>query len=293
MPTVDTPPAQRLKPPSGIVWLASYPKSGNTWTRTFLSNLVTIMAGEAEVLDINAINRFSLGENFTGYYAEILGYRPGPEHKKEIADARHRVQAAIADRFEGAIFVKTHNALLVDHGRPLINFAVTSGAVYIVRNPLDVAVSLSFHMGVTIDETIAIMATRGAETPINDKRVHEIWGSWSEHVESWTRKAHPAICVMRYEDMLSDPETTFGRLARHMLLKPTQAELALAVERSSFEAVRGQEERGGFQEKPEHAARFFRHGRAGQWKSMLTAEQVDRVCDVHREQMMNFGYWPI
>ena len=53
------------KPDSGIVWLASYPKSGNTWTRAFLSNLATIMAGEEEALDVNSINRFSLGENFT------------------------------------------------------------------------------------------------------------------------------------------------------------------------------------------------------------------------------------
>lgn len=215
------------------------------------------MAGEAEALDLNSINRFSLGENFTRFYEEILGYAPGPEHKKEIAGARHRVQAKIADQFEGAIFVKTHNALLVDHGHSLINFAVTAGAVYIVRNPLDVAISRSFHMGTTIDEAIATMAARGAETPINDKRVHEVWGAWSEHVESWTRKAHPAICILRYEDMLSDPETTFGRLARHMLLNPTRAELALAIERSSFEVVQAQEDKEGFQEKPEYAKRFF------------------------------------
>ena len=94
------------------------------------------------------------------------------------------MQAAIADQFEGVIFVKTHNAMVVDHGRSVINFAVTSGAIYIVRNPLDVAISLSFHMGRTIDDAIQTMATSGVETPINDKRVHEVWGSWSQHVES-------------------------------------------------------------------------------------------------------------
>ena len=77
--------APKRKPDSGIVWLASYPKSGNTWTRTFLSNLVTIMAGEAEALDINSINRFSLGENFVTFYKDILGYAPGPEHKQQMA----------------------------------------------------------------------------------------------------------------------------------------------------------------------------------------------------------------
>jgi hypothetical protein len=291
--TTDAEPAQQPKPDSGIVWLASYPKSGNTWTRTFLSNLVAIMAGEREALDINSINRFSLGENFISYYKDILGYPPGPEHKQQIADTRHQVQAAIADQFEGLIFVKTHNALVVDHGQSLINFAVTSGAIYIVRNPLDVAISLAFHMGRTLDEAIATMAARDTETPISEERVQEVWGSWSQHVESWTRKAHPAIYIMRYEDMLSDPERTFGGLARHLLLKPTPAELALAIQRSSFETVQAQEEKEGFREKPKHAERFFREGRAGQWKEVLTLRQIETVVCTHGEQMRRFGYWTV
>ena len=65
-----TPP----KPDSGIVWLASYPKSGNTWTRAFLSNLAASMAGEDEALDVNSIKRFSLGENFTPCYKELMNF---------------------------------------------------------------------------------------------------------------------------------------------------------------------------------------------------------------------------
>lgn len=285
--------AAATRPQSGLVWLASYPKSGNTWTRTLLSNLVTIMGGEQEPLDINSINRFSVGENMTSFYKDILGYAPGPQHRKEIDEARHQVQAAIADQFEGLIFVKTHNALVIDRRHPVINFAVTSGAIYIVRNPLDVAISLAHHMGRTIDEAIEVMATRDMETPINDKRVHEIWGSWSQNVESWTRKPHRAIYVMRYEDMLSDPVKIFGGLARHLLLNPTPEELRLAIERASFESVQAQEDAEGFREKPKQAKRFFREGRAGQWKDVLSERQVARITEAHREQMERFGYWPL
>jgi hypothetical protein len=285
--------ASEPTPDSGIVWLASYPKSGNTWTRAFLSNLVTIMAGEQEALDINSINRFSVGENMTSFYKDILGYAPGPEHRKEIAETRHQVQAAIADQFEGLIFVKTHNALVIEHQHSIINFAVTSGAIYIVRNPLDVAISLSYHMGRTVDEAIDVMAMADMETPINDKRVHEIWGSWSRNVESWTRKPHRAIYVMRYEDMLNDPEKVFGGLARHLLLNPTPAELKLAISRASFESVQAQEDAEGFKEKPKQAKRFFREGRAGQWKEGLTPRQVERIVGAHRAQMERFGFWPL
>jgi hypothetical protein len=284
---------QAVEPKAGLVWLASYPKSGNTWTRAFLSNLVAIIAGERDELDINSINRFTIGENFIQFYEQRLGFKPTEKHRKEIAALRHDVQQWIADRFDGLVFVKTHNGLVTDQGRSIINFAVTSGAIYIVRNPLDVAISLAHHLGIGIDEAIATMASPDAETPINEKRVYEIWGSWSQHVESWTRKPHPAIYIMRYEDMLSAPAKTFRGLARHLLLYPTPEQLASAIERSSFANLRSQEEKRGFLEKSEKADRFFREGRAEQWKEILSAKQIERIVNDHAKQMDRFGYLPL
>jgi hypothetical protein len=289
--SLDMKQAAGQKP--GLVWLASYPKSGNTWTRAFLSNLAAIMGGEREELDVNSINRFTIGENFMQFYEQRLGFKPTEKHRKEIAALRHEVQQWIADRFEGLVFVKTHNGLIIDQGRSIINFAVTSGAVYIVRNPLDVAISLAHHLGTTIDEAIETMASPHTETPTNDKRVYEIWGSWSRHVESWTRKPHPAIYIMRYEDMLSAPAKSFGGLASHLLLYPTPDQLTSAIERSSFTNLRSQEEKGGFLEKSEKADRFFREGRAGQWKEVLSAKQIERIVNDHGIQMERFGYLPL
>lgn len=289
---MNTQPGADPAPSSGIVWLASYPKSGNTWTRAFLANLVTIMAGEGETLTVNAINRFSLGENFSQFYKEICSFEPKPDDHRKVAEHRHRVHEIIADQFEGLIFCKTHNALVMDRGFSIINFAVTSGAVYIVRNPLDVCISLAHHIGKSVDEAISVMATRDAETPITETRVHEVWGSWTQHVETWTQKPHPAIYVMRYEDMLADPRETFGALARHLLLNPTAAELDMAINRSSFASLRDQEDDDGFQERSEHAERFFREGRAGQWKDVLTPQQIERIVGMHGKQMEKFDYLP-
>ena len=147
-------------------------------------------------------------------------------------------------------------------------------------------------MNKTIDEAIETMASN-SETPVNEKRVHEVWDSWSNHVLSWTRKPHQAIYVMRYEDMLSDPEKTFGTLAQHLLLGATPEQVRKAIDWSSFDKLKGEEEKDGFEEKPEHAQRFFREGRAGQWKDILTPAQVDRIVKDHGEQMGRFGYLPI
>ena len=280
-------------PRSGIVWLASYPKSGNTWTRTFLHNLVHLTSGETQVQQINDLNRFSMGSAGMPLFEEILGFAPTDEHLTQIAAARARVQQHIVDVVEGVAFVKTHQALVVDRGHITINFAVTSGAIYIVRNPLDVAISYAHHLSRPIDFAIDFMNKNNAETASSDQHVYEVYGSWSQHVLSWTRKPHPAIYVMRYEDMLAEPKKTFGALARHLLFKPSDEQLDGAIDGSSFERLREQEEKEGFQERPKKAERFFREGRAGQWKDVLTPAQVQRIVDAHGEQMQRFGYLPL
>ena len=277
-------------PRSGIVWLASYPKSGNTWTRVFLHNLIKEVSEEGDAENINALGRFTAGVNGKELYEKVLGFVPTNEHRNEIAAVRHEVQRRAADFFDGLLFIKTHQALVVDRGTTTVNFEVTAGAIYIVRNPLDVAISYSHHLGCSIDRTIEIMGTHNAELPVTEKQVHEVYGSWSQHVLSWTRKPHQAIYVMRYEDMLAEPEKAFGGLARHLLMSPDPAQLSAAIERSSFSNLRAQEDHDGFEERPAHAERFFREGRADQWKETLTKPQVDRIVNDHHEQMTRFGY---
>jgi hypothetical protein len=290
---MSTPQAakQTKAPKSGIVWLASFPKSGNTWTRAFLHNLAKILSLETDSQNINELGRFSAGEPAKERFAEMLGHEPTNDHREEIAGIRHRVQEKLADEQEGLVFVKTHNALVSDRGSTTINFAVTSGAIYIVRNPLDVAISYAHHIGRSIDEAIDLMALEGAETRVTDKQVYEVFGSWSEHVYSWTRNPHPAIYVMRYEDMLADPKKSFGGLVDHLLIEARPRQIAKAIERSSFENLQQQEKKGGFRERSENAsASFFREGRAGQWKEVLTKAQIDRIVKDHGQQMKRFGY---
>jgi hypothetical protein len=292
---MSTSPAAResTAPKSGIVWLASFPKSGNTWTRAFLHNLAKILSLETESQNINELGRFSAGEPAKARFTEALGHEPTDDNREEIAKIRHCVQEKLADEQEGLVFVKTHSALVTDRGSVTINFAVTSGAIYIVRNPLDVAISYAHHIGRSIDEAIDLMALEGAETRVTEKQVYEVFGSWSEHVRSWTRKPHPAIYVMRYEDMLADPKKTFGGLVEHLLIEARPRQIAKAIQRSSFKNLQEQERESGFRERPEKAsADFFREGRAEQWKEVLTKAQIDRIVKDHGEQMERFGYLP-
>lgn len=122
--------------------------------------------------------------------------------------------------------------------------------------------------------------------------VYELMRSWSQHVESWTRKKHQALHVMRYEDMRADPAKAFGSLAEFLLLSPKKAELATAIDASSFDKLREMEEKAGFYEKPEKAERFFRKGKVDEWRDVLNEDQVRSIVETHRPVMAQFGYVP-
>jgi len=170
--------------------------------------------------------------------------------------------------------------------------AVSAGAIYIVRNPLDVAISFAAFSGTTIDEVIQSMATPGWGVRTTQTHVRVVTGSWSENVGSWSARPHPAILVVRYEDLVADPIRYFGSVARHLLMTPKEDQLARAVELTGFERLRQKESVSGFVERPDTTNQFFRTGKAGQWREVLQEEQVAQIVADHKPLMRRFGYLP-
>jgi hypothetical protein len=274
---------------AGIVWLASYPKSGNTWVRAFLHNL---LRDPAQSYDINRLSDLTAGDSQIAWYRSLdpsLGAECPDERARVLRPLVHR---AIAATSPDTVFAKTHNALLEEEGVPLVALEVTAGAVYIVRNPLDVAISFSHHNGASIDDVIAFMGRKGARSVGNAVNVYEIYGSWSEHVASWTATPNPRLHVMRYEDMLANPARSFAALVGFLGIAAPRPHIAKALRLSSFTVLREQERRHGFREKPDVADRFFREGTAGQWRRRLTPAQIAAIVAEHRDEMARFSYVP-
>ena len=285
--------AQTKTQPKGIIWLASYPRSGNTWTRNFLYNLLSIVDGrDRGGHDINRLSDTSVWDIAGVRFERVLGKPLVAATRPEIARARPDVQKRIADGANGPVLVKTHNALVLDRGVPTINMGVTAGAVYIVRNPLDVVISYAHHFSTELDEAIRLMGLQGAETDHGESAAYEVYGSWSENVMSWTHKPHKSILLLCYEDMLARPRETFRKLADHLLIVATDAQIDMAIQRSDFKIAQAQEKEKGFRERPTQSKAFFREGRADQWREALTAPQIARLIADHREQMLRFSYVP-
>jgi len=110
---------------AAIVWLASFPKSGNTWLRAFLHALVADARGEVGGADINALGRFATSEAATRHYRPFAPRPPSAWNRAGVAAMRPRVHGALANARPGRVFVKTHCALTVDHGHPTIAMEVT------------------------------------------------------------------------------------------------------------------------------------------------------------------------
>ena len=273
-----------------LIWLASYPKSGNTWLRSFLCNL---LIDAPEPADINKLANFCLGESLRRWYEPHAMAPLETLSAAELARLRPAGQSDMTRAFADSVFVKTHNHLGSWAGTPLHNMAVTAGAIYVLRNPLDVVVSAHHHFNLSIDETIAMMGRSSAGTLLSATNVPEIYTDWSGHVRSWTAQPNPQLLVLRYEDLAADPVRNFGTVASFLGLRVSGERLQRAIAHSSFAALKKQEEERGFLERPDAAPAFFREGRAEQWRDVLTPEQVKRIVAGHRVQMQRFGYIPV
>ena len=271
-----------------IIWLASYPKSGNTWMRAFLHNL---LVNAEEPVDINSLHNFTLGEANARYYNRFDPRPLTSLSEQEIMGLRPKVHELLTQASPDSVFVKTHNFLGEVEGIPLVSMDHTAGAIYIVRNPLDVAISYSNHFGMAVDQAIEELATDGTGSKPSDRNAREYYGSWSLNVSSWTQNTVPTLHVVRYEDMQRQPIETFAGVARFLGLIPPRNRLERAIANSSFGVLKAQEEEHGFVERTEHT-RFFREGRSGAWETDLSAEQVGRVVSDHRDQMQRFDYVP-
>jgi hypothetical protein len=274
----------------GITWLASYPKSGNTWARLFLQ----AYGDDAEIY-INAEFGKIGHDADRRVWQEVL--------RVDSVEAMDAVTEWEFQSYRGAALVrwykhyghgnaiclKTHTPRWTLDGLETIPTEMSRAAIYIVRDPRDVAVSFADHLGMTIDEVIDFMRSPNAQLRMDGKR--ENLADWSINVGSWTQGATFPVHVLRYEDMHAAPLVSFGQIAVIFGHELDKQRLERAIERVSFDRLQRQEqEAGGFINQSPHQERFFRSGKIGDWRDVLTEAQAAEIERDHGETMEQFGY---
>jgi hypothetical protein len=274
-----------------MVWLASYPKSGNTWFRVFLNNLFSDSSLPVSINDLSITTISSNRAIIDGY----LGLHSSELAAEEIDLLRPQVYKRYSDELEGTAYIKTHEAWTVNRrGDPMFPDEITKGVIYIIRNPLDVAISYSFHNNEPIDDTIAILNDDFAKLCEEEGKlfmqIRQLLRSWSSHVSSWLDDSKLPVHVLRYEDMLEDPLRSFRSAIEFLDLQFREEEIVNAIHNSSFDTLKDMEKRDGFKERGTYTEVFFREGRANAWETGLTLRQVKEIITHHGEIMKRFGY---
>ena len=273
---------------SGIYWLASYPKSGNTWLRVLLTNY---QRNSSEPADINDLDINGLGFDRNSF-DEWLGVDSADLTQKQIDHYRPSVYQRMAAEVAESLFLKVHDKFDYNaDGQEIFPKNATAGVIYLIRNPLEIVVSYAHHQDESFDQIIQFMnseeAVLGAAA---NGQLPQKLGSWSSHVCSWMDQSDMSIQFIRYEDLFQQPEQTFAQLVRFAALDPNDDRIRKAVSFSLFEKLQAQEAAHGFKEKQPTAASFFRKGTIASWRGLLSPMQVAQVISDHEIVMRRFGY---
>lgn len=138
----------------GMYWLASYPTSGNTWLRVFLTNY---WRDADEPADINALATVRIASD-RAVFDTLMGVAAADCTPEEIDRYRPQVYEHLAAHSERSLYLKVHDAFTTNaQGMPILSKRATAGAVYLIRNPLDVAVSYAHYRNDSAATTVALM----------------------------------------------------------------------------------------------------------------------------------------
>lgn len=276
---------------NNIIWLASYPKSGNTWFRSFLTALLN--QGEIDINKMETDGIFSAKE----YIESILDLSVDDLRPREFEAFRKIAFVHKAQETKKELFVKIHDAYTYSRwdGLPLIPNTGSLVALYLVRNPLDVVLSLANHTGLNIDDTIEkyMNCEEGAfiKKGKTAQQYYQLMGTWAMHAASWMNQNEIPVHFIRYEDMKTKSFKTFKAAVVQMKLSYSDEAILKAIEACDFKKLKQQEENKGFKEKQIPSSAFFFKGETGRWKNELTKEQIQKIMTVNESMMKRFGYW--
>ena len=268
-----------------IIWLASYPKSGNTWVRALLTNYFS--ENSENIFDeIAKINRFPSQNFFDGIVDKDLIKNNKLEIFKHFISAQEKINLN-----KSINIIKTHNFAGAINDFPFSDLNNTSGFIYVVRDPRSVLVSYSFHSGMTFGNTLKTMLNPNLIST-NSDGTPEARLTWKIHLKSWLNNNWPRI-VIKYEDLHKDTYKYFKQilyfLGKFKKIKIDEKKIKKTIEMCSFNNLADIEEKQGFIEKTEKS-KFFRKGKVDEWKKELPKELIKEVEDNFREEMKLFGY---
>ena len=277
-----------------IIWISSYPKSGNTWIMFLIANYFFNIERKDnfEIVNKNIIKfpPASLIKKFTTK-KELI------ENPYNISKYWLKAQEQAKINKGNVAFLKNHNALVSVNGNEFTNENFSLASIYIIRDPRDVVVSYAHYSNLAFDKVIQNLCDKNLYynlTDYHDFPDIEILGSWKFHYISW-RDGVPNMpkIIVRYEDLIKDSYSCFYKiinfLSKILNFKLDEEQIKFSVENSKFEKLQNNENKFGYI-KNNSNTNFFHSGKIQQWKNILNKSQIKTIENKFKEEMELLGY---
>jgi|LULE01.1.fsa_nt_gb hypothetical protein len=282
-----------------IIWLASYPKSGNTWVRSFLNSLIFNKDNEANLRELNRIDQYPKRSHFKDLVSDIDSIDQLSSNwikSQEIINQDKKVK-----------FFKTHHAFCNYKNSFFTSNEVSLGTVHIVRDPRNVISSILYHFSkknyteakdFLFDENKALGKKFDLNDPNVNRNIFTVISSWKNHYNSW-KQFNKNYLLIKYEDLIQDPYNEFNKLSDYLSkilnLNFEKEKIKKAVNSNSFEVLKKLEISNGFAEairekKTGKIKRFFNLGPDNDWKKLLDDDLRENIEKEFKNEMIELGY---
>ena len=278
-----------------IIWLASYPKSGNTLVRSMLTSLI-----------------YSKDGNFNFNLLKKIGQYPHKKHFKGLTDKfdnlfeLSKFWTISQDKLNAdkkLRFLKTHHLRCGINNYTFTNSKNTIGTIYIVRDPRDVIISFAQHHSLSIEEAkYTMFRSDSYNFPVAREKnpglaIPTLLGSWSDHYNSWT-KNNKNLLFIKYENLIKNKKSELSRIIKfvnnYIKIPISETKINNCINSTTFESMKQNEKKGLFEEhtydKNGKKIKFFNYGKEGNWKSVLSKELVLNIEKKFKKEMSELKY---
>ena len=273
-----------------IIWIASYPKSGNTWVRSLLSAYLYSDDGIFNFSLLKKIQQFP-SEKFFEFFMKDFNDIKKQSNYWIAAQDRINLSNEIT-------FLKTHSALCTFENNPFTNKSNTKAVIYVVRDPRNIVTSVLNHYSFkNIEESFDFIAKD--QITIIGENIVQYLGTWQQNYKSWRDLKFAPVLVVKYEDLINDTKKTFLSILNFLSdlidIKINEKKIANSVDSCSFDSLVKKEKEEGFLEAKVHKEsgkkiRFFNLGKKNNWKNLLNPKIEKKIRKAFEKQMKELGY---